>query len=261
MGFPCLVNLEYSWALAVHLCLFVSATTFVLWLCLINIPFTIIFVCLVGPGSSYRVNWELGTSQSCLPLPGLGSSHRRSWELGDSQSCQLSLSLSESPLCLGPSLPLSIPVYCGFTTYTWSSRWSGPHLSLGQPRDWIPLWSLTTPLPSSPSYSPWSRNPWPYPEQACYRHVHVLAQHQMMMSGLMSMSLGILACISIQELTRKVMIVSVRVRKVRSTKTHGAIWLEATYFGIVVVLALPLEKSNLTSSHCWVYESVAKVFD
>ena len=86
MGFPCLVNLEYSWALAVHLCLFVSATTLVLWLCLINNSFTIIFVCLVGPGSSYWVNWELGTSQSCLPLPGLGSSHRESWELGDSQS-------------------------------------------------------------------------------------------------------------------------------------------------------------------------------
>ena len=223
MGFPCLVNLEYSWALAVHLCLFVSATTFVLWLCLINNPFTIIFVCLVGPGSSYWVNWELGTSQSCLSLPGLGSSHRRSWELGDSQSYQLSIFLSESPLCLAPSLPLSIPVYCGFTTHTWSSRWSGPHLSLDQPRDWIPLWSLITPLPGSSSYSPWSRNPWPYPEQACYRHVHVLAQHQIMMSGLMSISLGILACTSIQESTRKVMIVNIRVRKVRSTKTHGAI--------------------------------------
>ena len=44
------------------------------------------------------------------------------------------------------------------------------------------------------------------------------------------------------------MIVSVRVRKVRSTKTHGAIHLEATYFRIVVVLALPLAISILTST-------------
>ena len=51
--FPVLVNVRYSWAQTVYLCLFVSATRNVVWLCLINNPFTIIVCLLVFPSSRH----------------------------------------------------------------------------------------------------------------------------------------------------------------------------------------------------------------